>query len=58
MKKEISEFEKKMNTEIEKRIAQLETEGYGDVKPFNKADAFFVSVAVILGLGIILFGLI
>jgi len=57
MKKELTEFEKAMNDEIERRISVLEQEGYGDIKRFNRTDFIFVCIAVVVGLGIITLGL-
>jgi hypothetical protein len=58
MKKEMSEFERAMNEEIEKRVSLLEQEEYEIVRPFNKTDWIFVGAAAVAGLGIILIGII
>ncbi|MBU7005808.1 hypothetical protein [Phosphitispora fastidiosa] len=58
MAKEISDFEKAMNQEIENRISQLENEEYDLGKPFNKVDWFFVGVAIFVGAGMIIWGLV
>ena len=57
MKKEISNYEKEMNQEIENRLSLLENENYDFGKPFNRWDWLFVGITVLAGLGIIIYGI-
>ena len=56
MKKEQSEYEKEMNSEIEDRLCQLEKEGLDSGKRFGITDWVFVAVIVLAGLVITLIG--
>jgi len=56
MKKELSDYEREMNNEIEERLSILENKDYNFGKTFNKWDWVFVGVMVFVGLGIILYG--
>lgn len=56
MKKELSDYEREMNNEIEKRLSILESKDYNFGKTFNKWNWVFVGVMILVGLGIILYG--
>jgi len=57
MQKEMTEFEKELNLEIDKRISQIEQEEYDLGKSFSKTNWVFVGIAVVFGLGLILMGI-
>ena len=57
MNKEISDYEKEMDQEIENRLSLLENENYDFGKRFNKWDWIFVGITVLAGLGVIIYGI-
>ena len=56
-KKEMSDYERETELEIESRLSELEAEGYDYGKRFGKIDWIFVALAVLSGIGIIIMGM-